>query len=152
MIFDCSRCIFGPKWWIYGWSKIVIFDHIFPVLARMTLKLSANDGSDDLNRLRMPSHDFGSFKKCSEPKWWIYWWSKTQYLPYYSRICSYVLETFMMIYEGCVVYISSSGSTEVEILEARLKLQFSTSVEPTAQKIIIIIIVVVLTLRSQKRL
>ena len=56
----------------------------------------------------------------------------------------------MMIYKGCVVYISSSGSTEVEILEARLKLQFSTSVEPTAQKIIIIIVVV--TLRSQKLL
>ena len=50
-------------------------------------------------------------------------------------------DDFMMIYKGCVVYISSSGSTEVEILEARLKLQFSTSVEPTAQKIIIIIIV-----------
>ena len=50
----------------YFWAKMANlwmiqdshFDHIFPVFAHMTLKLSENDDNDDLDRFRMPSHDF----------------------------------------------------------------------------------------------
>ena len=54
---------FGPK---IGNFDLILddpFDQILPISARMTLKLSGNDVSDDLNRLRMPTCDFGSFKK-----------------------------------------------------------------------------------------
>ena len=86
---------FGPK---IGNFDLILddpFDHILPISARMTLKLWGNDVSDDLNRFRMPSHDFGSFKK--------YFWAKmanlwmiqdSHFWPHLSGICSYDLETF----------------------------------------------------------
>ena len=44
------------------------FDHILPGFARMALKLSGHECSDDSNRPRMFPCDFGSFKKyyCSK--------------------------------------------------------------------------------------
>jgi hypothetical protein len=39
-----------------------MFDHILSVFARMTLKLSGNDASDNLHRLRIPTYNFASFK------------------------------------------------------------------------------------------
>ena len=47
--------------------------HIFPIFARMALKLSGNDDSDDLNRFRIFSHGFGSFNKYIWPKMMNLW-------------------------------------------------------------------------------
>ena len=86
---------FGPK---IGNFDLILddpFDHILPISARMTLKLWGNDVSDDLNRFRMPSHDFGSFKKHFLAKIMYLWMIQdSHFWPYLCSTCSYDLETF----------------------------------------------------------